>query len=336
MRGRDCNYAAASSGKKIKHVCKYCRFQRCVWNGLCISAVVVRPVPDEISCFNVSTVIQRLVLCNKSKFVNRFYFTIKSYQGRADSARIGIKNPTAIEVFRIIETEFSVMFRYLEQCGFIHCGVDGDALKQLATSVFDEWLCYQCIVATSNNSGHITDEFYFSDESRLSVDYKQLLEFVQPLNGLVDAAVLARAGEDYLKQALEAAEMFNQARLDNCEYVAMGQLLLLRTATQLFPDNASLRHYTNTIFEALRRHYDLNFEETAVRLGSLILLIDQVRSLNHAMSEFLIMWKLNGVEQIFHDAAQFSKHFCKLTAGSPNSNSIETASLTSVSSYEDQ
>lgn len=48
------------------------------------------------------------------------------------------------------------------------------------------------IVSTSNNSGHVTGEFYFSDESRLGIDYKQLLEFVQPLNGLVDAAVLAR------------------------------------------------------------------------------------------------------------------------------------------------
>jgi hypothetical protein len=48
------------------------------------------------------------------------------------------------------------------------------------------------VVCTANNSGHTTGEFYFSDESRLGIDYKQLYEFVQPLNGLVDAAVLAR------------------------------------------------------------------------------------------------------------------------------------------------
>lgn len=100
----------------------------------------------------------------------------------------------------------------------------------------------------------------------------------------------------HLEAVLRVAALFHETRLDQVEVAAMRQFVLLRSgelpvavhyvdfplqlaATQLQPTQLDLRRFINAIFEALRRHYDRNFEDIATRLGALMLLIEEVQVL---------------------------------------------------------
>ncbi|KAI6193581.1 hypothetical protein M3Y96_01033400 [Aphelenchoides besseyi] len=310
--------------------CKFCRFQASIIAGFNISSVIVRPIPNEISCFEPTTVFERLNICNRAKFVNRFFYLVQVHDGRFENVRIGIPNPSAVEIFRLLEAEFLVMLRYLEQCGFSQCDLSAEMIRQLAHVVFQEWIVFQCVVATANNNGKMTQEFYLPDESHLNVTVEHLTNCVRMLNGQIDKDVLARAGVSYLTEVLETAAIYQQARLDNREFAAMVQLLLLREASKLFPENAATRRFTHTIFQALQQHYELNFEETPIRIGQIVSLIDQIGSLSFSLNELVIMWKLNGIDSIFRLPAQISPQFT-LASGPVSSLYTPPSSCTSLS-----
>lgn len=59
------------------------------------------------------------------------------------------------------------------------------------------------------------------------------------------------AGVDYLKNALETAKMFQEARLDNSEFVAICQLILLRTGESSFSVNLLLLDTTKFVVKLI-------------------------------------------------------------------------------------
>ncbi|KAI6171829.1 hypothetical protein M3Y98_00905600 [Aphelenchoides besseyi] len=105
---------------------------------------------------------------------------------------------------------------------------------------------------------------------------------------------------------------------------------LITKPSKLFPENAATRRFTHTIFQALQQHYELNFEETPIRIGQIVSLIDQIGSLSFSLNELVIMWKLNGIDSIFRLPAQISPQFT-LASGPVSSLYTPPSSCTSLS-----
>jgi hypothetical protein len=53
-------------------------------------------------------------------------------------------------------------------------------------------------------------------------------------------------------------------------------------ATRIFPDNDALKRYMNVLFETLRHYYENNFDCVATKLGTLILLTNEIE-VRHAL-----------------------------------------------------
>ena len=69
-------------------------------------------------------------------------------------------------------------------------------------------------------------------------------------------------------------------------------------ATRIFPDNQKLRCYMNVLFETMRRHYEENFDDVAVRLGNLILLTNETEMVTAAFEELVVALNANGYQPV--------------------------------------
>lgn len=70
-------------------------------------------------------------------------------------------------------------------------GLKDKEVKQLAYSLYYEWMCYQTLVATMRNSSYKNNVIYLPDDSSITNDYKSLLKIFKSTYHLVDPALVA-------------------------------------------------------------------------------------------------------------------------------------------------
>ncbi|KAI6170091.1 Nuclear receptor domain-containing protein [Aphelenchoides besseyi] len=306
VRGKNCDVTQDSA----RHLCKFCRFQNCILHGMCIGAVFTRPPQNDFNAFEETALLRKLLECRNAVFVDRFNATIKVNNGRQEAVHLGRKQPTATHTIRAVQAEFIVMTSCLRQCGLRQMGVDGLELSKLGACLFYQWVCFNCIAGTLRNGGHNLNEAFFVDESHIPVNFDSVKSYVETFKDLVDPkyVVCAELTEEQIEERwneaallsfrfcraiVNAAIKLHKARLDDTEFAVMSQMMTLKMATRIFPDNENLRRYMNILFETMRHHYESNFDDTAVRLGNLILLSNEIETVTFAFEESIVA--LNGV-----------------------------------------
>lgn len=66
----------------------------------------------------------------------------------------------------------------------------------------------------------------------------------------------------------------------------------------------NLQSYINTLFKELHTHYDENYHESAVRLGTLVLLLREFQRLCNIAKEHAAMMRLGGTLDVFESTRQ--------------------------------
>ncbi|KAI6189168.1 Nuclear receptor domain-containing protein [Aphelenchoides besseyi] len=278
-----------------RHQCRFCRFQRCIQMGMVISAVSIQRPKESTSTSD--GFLQQLLHCRRAIYVNRYRSTLKAYAGQHKLIRFGKQNPNFLHTTLAAHSEYAVLREYLRSSGFPEIGIDGIQLEVLVQSFFYNWVCFTSALNTCRNNGHETNHAYFVDESHVSIN-EDALELYHKTCWLNDPVLVARVSFDTLKTAVNAAIKFSKARLDEAEMTVICHLMALRKAQTLFPENTNIQLSINLLFENLREHYEENYEDFALRLGSLILMIQEIEYVHQNFNEYVVILNLNGYDSV--------------------------------------
>lgn len=130
------------------------------------------------------------------------------------------------------------------------------------------------MINTLRNNGHKLNLSYFIDESFVKVSEQSLAQFVRTQPGLVDYDLAARVTMECCSENLESAARFHRIRIDEFEQATLFHIFALKTAARLFPKHECLKPELNKLFRELKQHYLQNYDDVAVKMGGLILVLD--------------------------------------------------------------
>ncbi|KAI6193472.1 hypothetical protein M3Y96_01021400 [Aphelenchoides besseyi] len=286
-----CNSCAGQA----RHMCKFCRLQRCIWNGLSIATAVSR-IPDEKKAsFAAKSRLKQLVGHQQETFLRRFKAAVEIHEGHCERVLMGQENPSFLDTINATKAEFVVLNDYLKASEFSSLGLDDRQIYDLARSIFYSWICFTTVTTTARNGGFKNNEIYYVDESHMRVDYHYVLAHYRSCSTIIDADQCSRIALDFYSSVLNSAQKLHSARLDEDEVASMFQLIAYKGVQRLFVEkDESIRNEMNVLFQCLREHYDSAFDDTAVRMGNLILLTDEIESLTRQFNEFVVILTLNG------------------------------------------
>ncbi|CAD5213934.1 unnamed protein product [Bursaphelenchus xylophilus] len=302
VRGKRCDVVSGEP----RHMCKFCRFQRCIWNGMCINSVFSRPSnQDDVEEIRERNLLQTLIHCRNATFVERFSANIKTNDGRQNDIAFGTRFYDAEHTVKASQSEFMVVLNYLKMAGFRRFGLDNLALTRLAVSLFYQWVCFTSITVTLRNGGHNINEVYFVDESHHPVNEATVHAYVKSFASVIgipaDSVDWTKPAEycmEYYHYKLAAAKKLHMARLDDTELSVMLHIMAVKMAIRAFPENSQLNPHLNNVFEGLRSHYEANFDDVAVRMGNLILLINEIETVTFRLEELVVCLQNNGYRSI--------------------------------------
>ncbi|KAI6196115.1 hypothetical protein M3Y94_01070600 [Aphelenchoides besseyi] len=204
---------------------------------------------------------------------------------------MGQENPSFLDTINATKAEFVVLNDYLKASGFGSLGLDDRQIYDLARSIFYSWLCFTTVTTTARNGGFKNNEIYYVDESHMHVDYDHVFAHYRSCSTIIDADQCSRIALDFYSSVLNSAQKLHSARLDEDEVASMFQLIA-------YKGDESIRNEMNVLFQCLREHYDSAFDDTAVRMGNLILLTDEIESLTRQFNEFVVILQLNGYSTV--------------------------------------
>lgn len=65
-------------------------------------------------------------------------------------------------------------------------------------------------------------------------------------------------------------------KLDKTEFAMLTLLLILYEARNLFPSNKDINDQLSELFKAMDKHFKENYSDTAMRLGTLIIMLGEL------------------------------------------------------------
>jgi amino acid permease len=87
----------------------------------------------------------------------------------------------------------------------------------------------------------------------------------------------SRATKQFFTTALNTANQIHIARMNEAEWAVMFQVMSLKSAIKLFPKHSTnLQESINDLFGHLQRYYKKNFDDLALRLGNLVLMLESI------------------------------------------------------------
>ncbi|KAI6184697.1 Nuclear receptor domain-containing protein [Aphelenchoides bicaudatus] len=297
VRGKQCKLSFGNP----RHMCRYCRFQRCILAGMEISAIFVQS-NDEFRSFALDSPLRKILLAQRATFVNRYSAQLKAYGNDHTVLQLGVENPTFSQTTATIASEFSVLLEYLLTTGFAtDLGLSMQEIVTLAKANFYNWLCYQAIVNTLShnftyrNSGHKRKMGFFVDESHIQLDDKSIEAYVKTMPGLLDYESAIKSTKQFFSTALHTANQIHAARMQEPEWATMFQVMSLKTAIKLFPKHAaSCQETINELFSHLQRFYKKQFEDYATRMGNLVLMMEMIEKCSRVFTEVSNIFYING------------------------------------------
>jgi len=164
----------------------------------------------------------------------------------------------------------------------------------LLQNFFGAWLLVESTLNTAKNSGFRTRQFFFVDESFLLVNEDRMGLYYSTYPNLSYPATVARHGVEYFRDVLELASKFHDAKLDEEEIAALLFIILIDAANKLVSDKTPLAEQLRVVFQELRTHYQNTYEDVAVRMGNMLLLLNEFYSVRRHQKEHHVIQRLNG------------------------------------------
>lgn len=143
--------------------------------------------------YNLPTkLLQNIVFSHQETFVSRYSIAMKE-AGLTDLNLFidEIKSATNQFCKISISVEFLVLLQYLNCVSFIQMGLNEDECKLLCVELFYDWICYQTLLNTYQNNGHVTGVIYLADGSGIKADSDTFYRFFKNLDGIWDRGTVA-------------------------------------------------------------------------------------------------------------------------------------------------
>ncbi|KAI6184698.1 hypothetical protein M3Y97_00624100 [Aphelenchoides bicaudatus] len=261
-----------------------------------INAVFVRST-DEYRAFEPDSPLRTILLSQRATFVNRYTSQLKAYNNDHAAVKLGQSNPTFNSTIITVSSEFHVLKEYLNAVGFREMGLTTSNYKELAAHLFYSWICYHSIMGILRNAGQKTGVCYFIDESHIRLNDDDIMNYIKTLD-LLDHDCAAKATKRFFQHSLEVASQIHVARLDECEHTVMYQIFALKVAAKLFPDNKLFSEAINDLFTHLQKHYEKSFDDPALKLGNMILMLSALERSTVCFNDYITELYLNGYSTV--------------------------------------
>ncbi|KAI6237978.1 Nuclear receptor domain-containing protein [Aphelenchoides besseyi] len=267
-----------------KRSCQYCRFNRCVASGMAIDVVLSR--------YSDHSTLERTPLANSADqyrrcltdsfnatFVNRFNAKIRCGASIPQISLDGSLSNTMQAMF----AEYDVILKYLRQTGIDQFLSGEQEVSQLAIRLLYPWYYVHSCYSTLRNNGHRKNTIYFADETCVQINYESECTYVQrsPVSSqLRNPEIIARSLLSLHTTGINSIIKYSLYDMD--------------AAIQMRPDKTDLQRQLNRTFRTVERHYFQTYKDTALRLGNLILSLNEANEFISQFEEWVVLLTLNG------------------------------------------
>lgn len=93
-----------------------------------------------------------------------------------------------------------------------------------------------------------------------------------------------------MKKGLLIAKNVHQHRLDKTEFAMLTLLLILTQAKEMFPSNKEISAQLDALFKEMNAYFKENYSDTAMRLGALVLMINDINVI-FLHNDFEYVWE---------------------------------------------
>ncbi|KAI6231942.1 Nuclear receptor domain-containing protein [Aphelenchoides besseyi] len=271
-----------------KRICMHCRFQKCIAIGINIDFVLARHQPQSFS------------LGTEDGFyvdvVNQFYYAF-TQRTHAQKSLDGLINCTETSLwyqFYMPNIERPIVKEYLQQTGILSI-LNEDDVSSFIDSLLPFWFFIYCTFYTLRNDGHNQNELYMIDERSIHVAPGASRRFIDcvPIRGLQNVDVVSAKIYDVHVSWMNGVKNFHENQMQLHDLAIICHILVLRLAIEMFPHKQEPREHLNRLFRTIRQSFDGSYENAEIRMGNMLLLINDVMSAVKEMHEWEIIFRLS-------------------------------------------
>ncbi|KAI6238897.1 hypothetical protein M3Y99_00647500 [Aphelenchoides fujianensis] len=281
-----------------KRSCAYCRFRRCVTSGMSIQQAVERMPStgggdDYRRC---------LIDSFNSTFVNRFHAKLQKGTVIPQLHVEGsLKN-----TMEAMLAEFDVILKYLRQTGISEFLNGEQELVHLGIRLLYPWYYIQSVWTTLRNGGHRRNSIYFADESSVEINFDSEQSYVQR-NGeglkLRDPQIVARSLLSLHVNGMKTIVKYSLYDMEAEDFAFICHIFALYAASQMRPNKADIQQQLDRTFRTVQKHYEDTYRNVALRLGNLVLSLNEANEFVKQFEEWVVLLTLNGCASILQKLA---------------------------------
>jgi hypothetical protein len=247
-----------------------------------------------------------LVRSKNATYFTRNCATINIYGGEQYVIPMAHRHKYAGAVAMAVRAERSVFREFVESCRLFDDSMPSGFLEALMADFFHTWLNYNGVLHTIRNLGFTVGKAYFVDESFCQVNEDNMISYFRSDKYVKDPRAVTRHSMPYFYECLAIAEKIHEFHLDEVEQMAVIKILLLKCAAKLVDDPKCLFRKLNGVFKALSLHYTHNYDDIALRMGNIVLIMENVQQLRHMFDEHVVFMQVSGNGSVIERPEDYS------------------------------
>ncbi|KAI6209833.1 Nuclear receptor subfamily 2 group B member 4 [Aphelenchoides besseyi] len=272
----------------FKRICMHCRFQKCIAIGINIDFVLARHQPQVFSFSSEDGLYVDVV----NQF--NYAFTQRTHGQKSLVGSINCTETSLWHQFYMPNIERPIVKDYLQQTGILSI-LNEDDFSPFIDRLLPFWFFIYCTFYTLRNNGQYQNELYMIDERGIYVAPAASRRFIDcvPIPGLQNVDVVSAKIYDVHVSWMNGVKNFHENQMQLPDFAIICHILVLRLAIEMFPHKPEPREHLNCFFRTIRQSFDGSYDNAEIRMGNMLLLINDVMSAVKEMHEWEIIFRLS-------------------------------------------
>ncbi|KAI6183923.1 hypothetical protein M3Y97_00540900 [Aphelenchoides bicaudatus] len=259
-----------------------------------INNVFASRVDSYISDIGDESVLNRLVACKRANFTTRIDATQHIYGSKEAYINTTNKLKTAVSFKNAFLAEKRVFNSFLNRCGILNIADDDQAFRaSLTDKFFAYWMACEIGYNTVKYKGFASKKAYDIDDAYLIANEDLLMDYMGQFGYFYDPLAIKDVKMEMCTVIMEKAKRMHELRICEVEMTAVLWLLLLRAAMSIHSMPSYFKQEASKLFADLTKFYASKYENSAERIGNLMLFIDMIEDIKKVKSEVATIIELN-------------------------------------------